>query len=42
MPVSVKPIDLETRAVFLAAPTAAALYVENVHVDSTTIAVTAV
>ena len=42
MPVSVQPIDLETRAVFLTAPAAAALYVENVHVDSATIAVTAV
>ena len=42
MSVSVEPIDLKTRAVFLAAPATAALYVENVHVDSATIAVTAV
>ena len=42
MTVCVEPIDLEARAVFLAAPAAAALYVENVHVDSATIAVTAV
>ena len=42
MPVSVEPIDLETGAVFLAAPAAAALYIENVHVDSAMIAVTAV
>jgi hypothetical protein len=34
MSVSVEPVDLETRAVFLAAPAAAALYVENVHVDT--------
>ena len=34
MSVGVEPIDLETRAVFLAAPAAAALYVENVHVDT--------
>ena len=42
MLVSVQPIDLETRAVFLAAPAAAALYVENVHVESATTAVTAI
>jgi hypothetical protein len=42
MPVGVQPVDLETRAVFLAAPAAAALDVENVHVDTATIAVTAV
>src|SRR5206468_3323402 len=32
MPMSVQPIDLETRAIFLATPAAAALYVEDVHV----------
>ena len=42
VPMSVEPIDLEARAVFLAAPAAAALYIENVHVDSATTAVTAV
>ena len=40
--VSVQPIDLKTGAIFLAAPAAAALYVENVHVESATIAVTAI
>ena len=34
MPMSVQPIDFQAGAVFLAAPAAAALYVENVHVDS--------
>jgi len=34
MPVSVQPIDFETGAVLLAAPAAAALDVENVHVKS--------
>ena len=42
MPMSIQPIDLKTGAVFLAAPAAAALYVENVHVESATIAVTAI
>ena len=42
MPMSIQPIDLETGAVFLAAPAAAALYVENVHVESATTAVTAI
>ena len=42
MPMSIQPIDLKTRAVFLAAPAAAALYVEDVHVESATAAVTAI
>ena len=42
MPVSIQPIDLETGAILLAAPAAAALYVENVHVDSAATAVTAI
>jgi hypothetical protein len=42
MPVRIQPIDLETRAIFLAAPAAAALYVENVHVESAMTAVTAI
>ena len=42
MPMSIQPIDLKTGAVFLAAPAAAALYVENVHVESATNAVTAI
>ena len=42
MPMRVQPIDLETGAIFLAAPAAAALYVENVHVDSAATAVTAI
>src|SRR5262249_19288544 len=41
MSVSVQPIDLETGAIFLAAPAAAALYVENVHMKSAKAAVTA-
>ena len=40
MPMSIQPIDLKTGAVFLAAPAAAAFYVENVHVESATRAVT--
>jgi len=39
---SVQPIDFETGAILLAAPAAAALYVENIHVDSATTAVTAI
>ena len=35
MPISVQPIDLQTSPILLAAPAAAALYVENVHVDPT-------
>jgi len=42
MPMSIQPIDLKTGAVFLAAPAAAALYVENVHLESATTAVTAI
>jgi len=42
MPMSVQPIDLETRAILLAAPAAAALYVENVHMESATAVVTAI
>ena len=42
MPVSIQPVDLETGAILLAAPAAAALYVENVHVESATNAVTAI
>jgi hypothetical protein len=42
MPMSIQPIDLKTRAVFLAAPAAAALYVENVHLESAMTAVTAI
>ena len=42
MPMSIQPIDLETGAVFLAAPAVAALYIENVHVKSAMIAVTAI
>jgi hypothetical protein len=41
MPVSVQPINLQTRAILLAAPTAAALYVENIHVDPAATAITA-
>jgi hypothetical protein len=40
MPISIQPINFETRAILLAAPAAAALYVENVHVESATTAVT--
>jgi len=42
MPVSIQPVDLETRAILLTAPAAAALYVEDVHVESATAAVTAI
>ena len=42
MPMSVQPIDLETRAILLTAPAAAALYVQDVHVESATAAVTAI
>ena len=42
MPVSIQPVDLETGAIFLAAPAAAALYVENVHVESAGTAVTSI
>ena len=42
MPVSIQPVDLETGAIFLAAPAAAALYVENVHVESARTAVTSI
>jgi hypothetical protein len=42
MPVSIQPIDFEAGPVFLAAPAAAALYVENVHVESAMTAVTAI
>jgi hypothetical protein len=38
---SIQPINFETGAILLAAPAAAALYVENVHVESATTAVTA-
>ena len=34
MPVRIKPINLQTSSILLAAPTAAALYVQNVHVGS--------
>ena len=34
MPVCVKPVNFQTGAIFLAAPAAATLYVENVHVES--------
>ena len=33
--VSIQPVDLQTSAIFLAAPAAAALYVEDVHVEAT-------
>jgi hypothetical protein len=42
MPVSIQPVDLETGAILLAAPAAAALYVENVHVESARTAVTSI
>ena len=42
MPVSIQPVDLETGAIFLAAPAAAALYVENIHVESARAAVTSI
>ena len=42
MLVSIQPVDLETGAILLAAPAAAALYVENVHVESARTAVTAI
>jgi hypothetical protein len=42
MPMSIQPVDLETGAIFLAAPAAAALYVENVHVESAGTAVTSI
>jgi len=42
MPMSIQPIDLETRAILLTAPAAAALYVEDVHVESAMTAVTAI
>ena len=42
MPVSIQPVDLETRAILLTAPAAAAFYVEDVHVESATAAVTAI
>ena len=42
MPMGVQPIDLETRAILLTAPAAAALYVEDVHVESAMTAVTAI
>jgi len=38
MPVRIEPVYLKTSAVFLTAPTAAALYIENVHVGSMTLA----
>ncbi len=41
VPMSVQPIYFEAGAILLAAPAAAALYVENIHVDSATTAVTA-
>jgi hypothetical protein len=37
---SVQPIDLQTSSILLAAPAAAALYVENIHVNSAMAAVT--
>jgi hypothetical protein len=30
----VQPVDFQTGAIFLPAPTAATLYIENVHVES--------
>jgi hypothetical protein len=42
MPMSIQPVDLETGAILLAAPAAAALDVENVHVESAGTAVTSV
>ncbi len=33
MTVCVEPVNFETGAVFLAAPTAAALHIENIHVE---------
>jgi hypothetical protein len=36
MPVGIEPVDLKTSPILLAAPAAAALYVENIHVESTT------
>ena len=42
MPMAVQPIDLETRAILLTTPAAAALYVEDVHVESAMTAVTAI
>jgi hypothetical protein len=38
----IQPIDLETGAIFLAAPAAAALYVENIHMEPATTAVVAI
>src|SRR6266446_9970440 len=34
MPICIKPVNFQTGAIFLAAPAAATLYVENVHVES--------
>src|SRR5436305_6870120 len=34
MSVRVEPVNFQTGAIFLSAPTAAALYVENVHVET--------
>jgi len=42
MPMGVQPIDLETGSIFLAAPAAAALDVENVHMESAMTAVTSI
>jgi len=42
MPMSIQPIDLKARAILLTAPAAAALYVEDVHVESAMTAVTAI
>src|SRR2546430_4517960 len=34
MPVRIQPVNLQTSSILLAAPTAATLYVQNVHVGS--------
>src|SRR6266478_4318456 len=34
MPVCVEPVNFQTGAIFLSAPAAATLYVENVHVET--------
>jgi hypothetical protein len=40
MAMRIQPVNLQTGAILLAAPAAATLYVENVHVESMTCAVT--
>src|SRR5206468_6421313 len=40
MPMRIQPVNLQTSTILLAAPAAATLYVENIHVESMTCTVT--